>query len=161
MEFVQFHPTGMVWPPSVMGIFGDEGVRGEAEFLTNKEGGRFMFDEIQRTTKHKPPTTKKKVGAIARVIRTRAGRRELLTRDHISRCICSAKSKKGGGVRHGGTFISISHGSTRDCRTPPSTSKRNCRACYHQFKQLADIDITEQAMEVGPTTHYIMGGVHV
>ncbi len=159
MEFVQFHPTGMVWPPSVSGILVTEGVRGEGGVLTNSEGRRFMFDNI-------PELYKELVADDAEegwryVVGDREARRppELLTRDHVARMIL-AEVKAGRGSPHGGAFLDISW--IKD-RVPGGAEhiKRKLPSMYHQFKQLADLDITEEPMEVGPTTHYAMGGVKV
>ena len=159
MEFVQFHPTGMVWPPSVRGILVTEGVRGEGGVLTNSEGRRFMFDNI-------PELYKDLVADDAEegwryVVGDRDARRppELLTRDHVARMIL-AEVKAGRGSPHGGAFLDIAW--IKD-RVPGGAEhiKRKLPSMHHQFKQLADLDITEEPMEVGPTTHYAMGGVRV
>ena len=159
MEFVQFHPTGMVWPPSVSGILVTEGVRGEGGVLTNSEGKRFMFDNI-------PELYKELVADDAEegwryVTGDREARRppELLTRDHVARMIL-AEVKAGRGTPHGGAFLDIAWIKER---VPGGAEhiKRKLPSMYHQFKQLADLDITEEPMEVGPTTHYAMGGVKV
>ena len=159
MEFVQFHPTGMVWPPSVSGILVTEGVRGEGGVLTNSEGKRFMFDNV-------PELYKELVADDAEegwryVTGDREARRppELLTRDHVARMIL-AEVKAGRGTPHGGAFLDIAWIKER---VPGGAEhiKRKLPSMYHQFKQLADLDITEEPMEVGPTTHYAMGGVKV
>src|SRR5881296_895935 len=159
MEFIQFHPTGMVWPPSVMGILVTEGVRGEGGILINKDGRRFMFDEIPES--YRPQTADNEEEGWRYCQGDKNARRppELLTRDHISRCIVR-EIKEGRGSPHGGVFLDIAW--IRE-RIPNAAEhiKKKLPSMYHQFKQLADIDITEQAMEVGPTTHYIMGGVRV
>ena len=159
MEFVQFHPTGMVWPPSVSGILVTEGVRGEGGVLTNSEGKRFMFDNI-------PELYKELVADDAEegwryVTGDREARRppELLTRDHVARMIL-AEVKAGRGSPHGGAFLDISWIKDRVAGGAEHI-KRKLPSMYHQFKQLADLDITEEPMEVGPTTHYAMGGVMV
>ncbi len=159
MEFVQFHPTGMVWPPSVRGILVTEGVRGEGGVLTNSEDKRFMFDNI-------PELYKDLVADDAEegwryVIGDRDARRppELLTRDHVARMIL-AEVKAGRGSPHGGAFLDISWIKDR-VKGGAEHIKRKLPSMYHQFKQLADLDITETPMEVGPTTHYAMGGVRV
>ena len=159
MEFVQFHPTGMVWPPSVRGILVTEGVRGEGGVLRNSEGRRFMFDDIPANYRARPPTTRKRAGATARATRTPAGPPELLTRDHVARCIMR-EVREGRGSPHGGVFLDISWIKER---VPNAAEhiKKKLPSMYHQFKQLADIDITTEPMEVGPTTHYMMGGVRV
>jgi succinate dehydrogenase / fumarate reductase, flavoprotein subunit len=128
MEFVQFHPTGMVWPPGVQGILVTEAVRGEGGILRNKNGERFM-------EKYDPK------------------RLELSTRDVVSRSIYT-EVKEGRGSPHGGAFLDISH-------KPPDYVKRKLPSMYHQFKELADVDITKAPMEVGPTCHYVMGGIRV
>jgi succinate dehydrogenase / fumarate reductase flavoprotein subunit len=159
MEFVQFHPTGMVWPPSVMGILVTEGVRGEGGILTNKEGRRFMFDEIPENYKAQTADNEEEGWRYCQGDRTARRPPELLTRDHISRCIVR-EIKEGRGSPHGGVYLDIAWIKQR----LPSAAdyiKKKLPSMYYQFKQLADIDITEQAMEVGPTTHYIMGGIHV
>jgi succinate dehydrogenase / fumarate reductase flavoprotein subunit len=159
MEFVQFHPTGMIWPPSVSGILVTEGVRGEGGVLRNKEGRRFMFDDIPESYRAQTADTEEE--AWSYVIGSRTARRppELLTRDHVARCIMR-EVKAGRGSPHGGVFLDISW--IRE-RIPDSAAyiKRKLPSMYHQFKQLADIDITREPMEVGPTTHYVMGGIHV
>jgi succinate dehydrogenase flavoprotein subunit len=159
MEFIQFHPTGMVWPPSVMGILVTEGVRGEGGILTNNEGRRFMFDEIPEA--YRAHTADNEEEGWRYCQGTKDARRppELLTRDHVSRCIVR-EIKEGRGSPHGGVYLDISWIKQK---IPNSAEhiKRKLPSMYHQFKQLADIDITEEPMEVGPTTHYIMGGVHV
>ncbi len=159
MEFVQFHPTGMVWPPSVSGILVTEGVRGEGGVLTNSEGKRFMFDNI-------PELYKELVADDAEegwryVTGDRKARRppELLTRDHVARMIL-AEVKAGRGSPHGGAFLDIAWIKDRVVGGAEHI-KRKLPSMYHQFKQLADLDITEEPMEVGPTTHYAMGGVRV
>ncbi|HUP24219.1 MAG TPA: fumarate reductase/succinate dehydrogenase flavoprotein subunit, partial [Thermoanaerobaculia bacterium] len=159
MEFVQFHPTGMVWPPSVRGILVTEGVRGEGGVLRNSEGRRFMFDDIPEL--YKDQTAADAEEGWRYVIGDRDARRppELLTRDHVARCIV-AQIKQGKGSPHGGVFLDISWIKEKI----PNASehiKKKLPSMYHQFKELADIDITKEAMEVGPTTHYMMGGVRV
>ncbi|HXP33954.1 MAG TPA: FAD-binding protein, partial [Chthoniobacterales bacterium] len=159
MEFVQFHPTGMVWPPSVMGILVTEGVRGEGGILTNKEGRRFMFDEIPENYKAQTADNEEEGWRYCQGDKNARRPPELLTRDHISRCIVR-EIKEGRGSPHGGVYLDIAWIKQK---LPKAADyiKRKLPSMYHQFKQLADIDITEQPMEVGPTTHYIMGGVHV
>ena len=159
MEFVQFHPTGMVWPPSVMGILVTEGVRGEGGILTNKEGRRFMFDEIPENYKAQTADNEDEGWRYCRGDKNARRPPELLTRDHISRCIVR-EIKEGRGSPHGGVYLDIAWIKQR-LPNAAEYIKKKLPSMYHQFKQLADIDITEQAMEVGPTTHYIMGGVHV
>jgi len=159
MEFVQFHPTGMVWPPSVRGILVTEGVRGEGGVLKNSEGRRFMFDDIPEN--YRAQTADNEEEGWRYTQGDKAARRppELLTRDHVSRCIMR-EVKAGRGSPHGGVFLDISWIKSR---VPNGAEhiKKKLPSMYHQFKQLADLDITEEAMEVGPTTHYVMGGVRV
>jgi succinate dehydrogenase / fumarate reductase, flavoprotein subunit len=159
MEFVQFHPTGMVWPPSVMGILVTEGVRGEGGILTNKEGRRFMFDAIPENYRAHTADNEEEGWRYCQGGKDARRPPELLTRDHISRCIVR-EIKEGRGSPHGGVFLDISW-IKQKLPNAAEHIKRKLPSMYHQFKQLADIDITEQPMEVGPTTHYIMGGVHV
>jgi succinate dehydrogenase / fumarate reductase flavoprotein subunit len=159
MEFVQFHPTGMVWPPSVMGILVTEGVRGEGGILTNKEGRRFMFDEIPENYKAQTADNEGEGWRYCQGDKNARRPPELLTRDHISRCIVR-EIKEGRGSPHGGVYLDIAW-IKQKLPNAAEYIKRKLPSMYHQFKQLADIDITEQAMEVGPTTHYIMGGIHV
>jgi succinate dehydrogenase / fumarate reductase flavoprotein subunit len=159
MEFVQFHPTGMVWPPSVKGILVTEGVRGEGGVLRNKDGKRFMFDDIPAN--YKSQTADNEEEGWRYTQGDKASRRppELLTRDHVARCI-NREVKAGRGSPHGGVFLDIAWIKEK---LPNSVEhiKKKLPSMYHQFKQLADIDITQVPMEVGPTTHYIMGGVQV
>jgi succinate dehydrogenase / fumarate reductase, flavoprotein subunit len=159
MEFVQFHPTGMVWPPSVCGILVTEGVRGEGGILTNKDGRRFMFDEIPEN--YRPQTADNEEEGWRYCQGDKNARRppELLTRDHVSRCIVR-EIKQGRGSPHGGVFLDIAW-IKQKLPNAADYIKRKLPSMYHQFKQLADIDITKQPMEVGPTTHYVMGGIHV
>jgi succinate dehydrogenase / fumarate reductase, flavoprotein subunit len=159
MEFVQFHPTGMVWPPSVMGILVTEGVRGEGGILTNKEGRRFMFDAIPENYSAHTADNEEEGWRYCQGAKDARRPPELLTRDHVSRCIVR-EIKEGRGSPHGGVYLDISW-IKQKLPNAAEHIKRKLPSMYHQFKQLADIDITEQPMEVGPTTHYIMGGVHV
>jgi succinate dehydrogenase / fumarate reductase flavoprotein subunit len=159
MEFVQFHPTGMVWPPSVMGILVTEGVRGEGGILTNKDGRRFMFDEIPENYRAQTAANEEEGWRYCQGDKNARRPPELLTRDHISRCIVR-EIKEGRGSPHGGVYLDISW-IKQKLPNAADHIKKKLPSMYHQFKQLADIDITEQPMEVGPTTHYIMGGVHV
>ncbi len=159
MEFVQFHPTGMVWPPSVMGILVTEGVRGEGGILTNKEGRRFMFDAIPENYRTQTADNEEEGWRYCQGAKDARRPPELLTRDHVSRCIVR-EIKEGRGSSHGGVYLDISW-IKQKLPNAAEHIKRKLPSMYHQFKQLADIDITEQPMEVGPTTHYIMGGVHV
>jgi succinate dehydrogenase / fumarate reductase flavoprotein subunit len=159
MEFVQFHPTGMVWPPSVMGILVTEGVRGEGGILTNNEGRRFMFDAIPENYRAQTADNEEEGWRYCQGAKDARRPPELLTRDHVSRCIVR-EIKEGRGSPHGGVYLDISW-IKQKLPNAAEHIKRKLPSMYHQFKQLADIDITEQPMEVGPTTHYIMGGVHV
>ncbi|MBK8914824.1 MAG: fumarate reductase/succinate dehydrogenase flavoprotein subunit [Phycisphaerales bacterium] len=164
MEFVQFHPTGMVWPPSVRGILVTEGVRGEGGRLVNNAGRRFMFDDI-------PELYRNQVARDADegwryVLGDKEANRppELLTRDHVARCI-NREVKAGRGSPHGGVFLDIGWikgNKTLEGRTIDAAYiQKKLPSMYHQFKQLAGVDITAEPMEVGPTTHYVMGGVKV
>ena len=159
MEFIQFHPTGMVWPPSVMGILVTEGVRGEGGILTNKEGRRFMFDEIPENYRSQTADNEEEGWRYCQGDKNARRPPELLTRDHIARCIVR-EIKEGRGSPHGGVYLDIAW-IKQKLPNAADYIKRKLPSMYHQFKQLADIDITEQPMEVGPTTHYIMGGIHV
>ena len=159
MEFVQFHPTGMVWPPSVRGILVTEGVRGEGGVLKNNQGRRFMFDDIPELYKHQ--TADNPEEGWQYVIGDRNARRppELLTRDHVARCIVS-EIKAGRGSPHGGVFLDIAWIKEK-IKNADEHIKKKLPSMYHQFKELAGIDITKEPMEVGPTTHYAMGGIRV
>jgi succinate dehydrogenase / fumarate reductase flavoprotein subunit len=159
MEFIQFHPTGMVWPPSVRGILVTEGVRGEGGVLRNSEGRRFMFDDIPDN--YKPQTASDPEEGWRYTQGDKSARRppELLTRDHVARCI-NREVKAGRGSPHGGVFLDIAWIKER-ISDAEGHIKRKLPSMYHQFKELADLDITKEAMEVGPTTHYIMGGIRV
>ncbi len=159
MEFIQFHPTGMVWPPSVCGILVTEGVRGEGGILTNKEGKRFMFDSIPDNYRSQTADNAEEGWRYCQGDKNARRPPELLTRDHIARCIVR-EIKEGRGSPHGGVYLDIAWIKEK-LSNASEHIKKKLPSMYHQFKQLADIDITEQAMEVGPTTHYIMGGVHV
>ena len=159
MEFVQFHPTGMVWPPSVMGILVTEGVRGEGGILTNKEGRRFMFDAIPENYRAQTADNEEEGWRYCQGAKDARRPPELLTRDHVSRCIVR-EIKVGRGSTHGSVYLDMSW-IKQKLQNAAEHIKRKLPSMYHQFKQLADIDITKQPMEVGPTTHYIMGGVHV
>jgi succinate dehydrogenase / fumarate reductase, flavoprotein subunit len=159
MEFVQFHPTGMVWPPSVMGILVTEGVRGEGGILMNNQGRRFMFDEIPEAYRAHTADNEEEGWRYSQGDKDARRPPELLTRDHVSRCIMR-EIKEGRGSPHGGVYLDISW-IKQKMPNAAAHIKRKLPSMYHQFKQLADIDITEQPMEVGPTTHYIMGGVRV
>jgi succinate dehydrogenase / fumarate reductase flavoprotein subunit len=159
MEFLQFHPTGMIWPPSVQGILVTEGVRGEGGVLRNSEGRRFMFDDIPEP--YKPQTADNEEEGWRYVMGDKNARRppELLTRDHVARCIMR-EVKAGRGSPHGGVFLDIAW-IKKKISGGAEHIKRKLPSMYHQFKELGDIDITNEAMEVGPTTHYIMGGIRV
>ena len=159
MEFIQFHPTGMVWPPSVMGILVTEGVRGEGGILTNADGKRFMFEAIPENYRHHTADNEEEGWRYCQGHKDARRPPELLTRDHVSRCIVR-EIKEGRGSPHGGVFLDISW-IKQKIPNAAEHIKRKLPSMYHQFKQLADINITEQPMEVGPTTHYIMGGVRV
>jgi succinate dehydrogenase / fumarate reductase flavoprotein subunit len=159
MEFVQFHPTGMVWPPSVMGILVTEGVRGEGGILTNNEGRRFMFDAIPENYRAQTADNEEEGWRYCQGAKDARRPPELLTRDHVSRCIVR-EIKEGRGSPHGGVYLDISW-IKQKLPNAAEHIKRKLPSMDHQFKHLADIDITEEPMEVGPTTHYIMGGVHV
>src|SRR5437588_4622475 len=159
MEFVQFHPTGMVWPPSVCGILVTEGVRGEGGILTNKEGRRFMFDSIPENYRAQTADSEEEGWRYCQGDKNARRPPELLTRDHIARCIVR-EIKEGRGSPHGGVFLDIAW-IKKKIPNAAEYIKKKLPSMYHQFKQLADIDITEQPMEVGPTTHYVMGGIRV
>jgi succinate dehydrogenase / fumarate reductase flavoprotein subunit len=159
MEFVQFHPTGMVWPISVRGILVTEGVRGEGGVLRNSEGRRFMFDDIPELYKKQTADTEDEGWRYTQGDRNARRPPELLTRDHVARCI-NREVKAGRGSPHGGVFLDIAWIAQRMHKAGEHI-KRKLPSMYHQFKQLADIDITKEPMEVGPTTHYMMGGVRV
>ena len=159
MEFVQFHPTGMVWPPSVRGILVTEGVRGEGGILLNKDNRRFMFDEIPEL--YRTQTADSEEEGWKYTQGDKASRRppELLTRDHVARCIVR-EIKEGRGSPHNGVFLDIAWIKQR-LPNAAEHIKKKLPSMYHQFKKLADIDITKEPMEVGPTTHYMMGGIRV
>ncbi len=153
MEFMQFHPTGMVWPPSVKGILVTEGVRGDGGTLRNSEGERFMFRYIPEFFRAETADTEEEAD---RWYEDKTNRRtpDLLPRDEVARAI-NSEVKAGRGTSHGGVFLDIA------TRRPAEYIKRRLPSMYHQFKQLADVDITTMPMEVGPTAHYMMGGVRV
>ena len=159
MEFVQFHPTGMVWPPSVRGILVTEGVRGEGGILTNSEGRRFMFDDIPELYKNQTADNPEEGWRYTQGDRDARRPPELLTRDHVARCIVREVAE-GRGSPHGGVFLDIAWIQEK-LPNAPEHIRRKLPSMYHQFKELADIDITREPMEVGPTTHYIMGGIRV
>ena len=159
MEFVQFHPTGMVWPPSVQGILITEAVRGEGGILKNKEGRRFMFDDIPELYRNQTADNEEEGWRYTQGDRNARRPPELLTRDHVARCIMR-EVKAGRGSPHKGVFLDIAWIKEK-LPNAPEHIKRKLPSMYHQFKQLADIDITKEPMEVGPTTHYMMGGIKV
>lgn len=159
MEFVQFHPTGMVWPPSVRGILVTEGVRGEGGILLNNEGRRFMFDDIPELYVSQTADNPDEGWRYTQGDREARRPPELLTRDHVARCIVR-EVKEGRGSPHGGVFLDIAW-IDGQLSGAEEHIKRKLPSMYHQFKALADIDITREQMEVGPTTHYAMGGVRV
>ena len=154
MECVQFHPTGMVWPPSVRGILVTEGVRGDGGTLRNSDGERFMFNYIPEFFRAETADTVEEADAWYEDKENNRRTPDLLPRDEVARAI-NAEVKAGRGSPHGGVFLDIA------TRRPAEYVRRRLPSMYHQFKQLADVDITAQAMEVGPTMHYIMGGVRV
>ncbi|WP_329116427.1 fumarate reductase/succinate dehydrogenase flavoprotein subunit [Streptomyces sp. NBC_01353] len=154
MEFVQFHPTGMVWPPSVKGILVTESVRGDGGVLRNSEDKRFMFDYVPDVFKEKYAQTEEEGDRWYEDPDNNRRPPELLPRDEVARAI-NAEVKAGRGSPHGGVFLDVS------TRMPAEVIKRRLPSMYHQFKELADVDITAEAMEVGPTCHYVMGGIAV
>ncbi len=159
MEFIQFHPTGMVWPPSVRGILVTEGVRGEGGILKNSEGKRFMFDDIPDNYKDQTAKEPEEGSRYTQGDKSANRPPELLTRDHVARCI-NREVKAGRGSPHGGVYLDIAWIKEK---LPNSAEhiKKKLPSMYHQFMQLANLDITTTPMEVGPTTHYIMGGIRV
>ena len=159
MEFVQFHPTGMVWPPSVRGILVTEGVSGEGGILLNKENNRFMFAEIPELYINQTADNEEEGWRYTQGDRAARRPPELLTRDHVARCIVR-EIKEGRGSPHNGVFLDISW-IKKKLPNAAEHIKKKLPSMYHQFKKLADIDITKEAMEVGPTTHYMMGGIRV
>jgi succinate dehydrogenase / fumarate reductase, flavoprotein subunit len=159
MEFIQFHPTGMVWPPSVRGILVTEGVRGEGGVLKNSEGRRFMFDDIPENYKNQTASDEEEGWRYTQGDKTANRPPELLTRDHVARCIMR-EVKAGRGSPHGGVFLDIAWIKEK-LPNAAEHIKKKLPSMYHQFKQLANLDITSTPMEVGPTTHYIMGGIRV
>ncbi|MER5528179.1 fumarate reductase/succinate dehydrogenase flavoprotein subunit [Streptomyces sp. NPDC002677] len=154
MEFVQFHPTGMVWPPSVKGILVTESVRGDGGVLRNSEGKRFMFDYVPDVFKEKYAESEEEGDRWYEDPDHNRRPPELLPRDEVARAI-NSEVKAGRGSPHGGVFLDVS------TRMPAEVIRRRLPSMYHQFKELADVDITAEAMEVGPTCHYVMGGVAV
>lgn len=158
MEFVQFHPTGMIWPPSVKGILVTEGVRGEGGKLTNSEGDRFMFNYVPEMYADEFADSEKEAlewvdEVIAGKLATKRRPPELLTRDVVAKAINSERAA-GRASEHGGAYLDISWRDEEEV-------KKKLPGMYHQFKELAAVDITKQPMEVGPTAHYVMGGVKV
>ncbi|MEU3173402.1 fumarate reductase/succinate dehydrogenase flavoprotein subunit [Streptomyces sp. NPDC007000] len=154
MEFVQFHPTGMVWPPSVKGILVTESVRGDGGVLRNSDGKRFMFDYVPDVFKEKYAESEEEGDRWYDDPDHHRRPPELLPRDEVARAI-NAEVKAGRGSPHGGVFLDVS------TRMPAEVIRRRLPSMYHQFKELADVDITAEAMEVGPTCHYVMGGIAV
>ncbi|MFJ8109708.1 fumarate reductase/succinate dehydrogenase flavoprotein subunit [Streptomyces sp. NPDC096132] len=154
MEFVQFHPTGMVWPPSVKGILVTESVRGDGGVLRNSDGKRFMFDYVPDVFKEKYAESEEEGDRWYEDPDNNRRPPELLPRDEVARAI-NSEVKAGRGSPHGGVFLDVS------TRMPAEVIKRRLPSMYHQFKELADVDITAEAMEVGPTCHYVMGGIAV
>jgi succinate dehydrogenase flavoprotein subunit len=154
MEFVQFHPTGMVWPPSVKGILVTEGVRGDGGVLKNSEGKRFMFEYIPAVFKGQYAETEQEADQWLRDNDSARRTPDLLPRDEVARAI-NSEVKAGRGSPHGGVYLDIAS------RLTPAEIKRRLPSMYHQFMELAEVDITKDAMEVGPTCHYVMGGVEV
>jgi succinate dehydrogenase / fumarate reductase flavoprotein subunit len=154
MEFVQFHPTGMVWPPSVRGILVTEGVRGDGGTLKNKDGARFMFNYIPEFFKGETADDEAEADRWYEDKRNNRRTPDLLPRDEVARAI-NTEVKAGRGSPHGGVFLDIC------TRRPADYIKKRLPSMYHQFKELADVDITKEPMEVGPTCHYVMGGVRV
>ncbi|WP_141206795.1 fumarate reductase/succinate dehydrogenase flavoprotein subunit [Streptomyces griseorubiginosus] len=154
MEFVQFHPTGMVWPPSVKGILVTESVRGDGGVLRNSEGKRFMFDYVPDVFKEKYAESEEEGDRWYEDPDNNRRPPELLPRDEVARAI-NAEVKAGRGSPHGGVFLDVS------TRMPAEVIRRRLPSMYHQFKELADVDITAEPMEVGPTCHYVMGGIAV
>jgi len=159
MEFVQFHPTGMVWPPSVCGMLVTEGVRGEGGILTNKDGKRFMFASIPDNYKDQTADNEEEGWRYTQGDKEARRPPELLTRDHVARCIVR-EIKEGRGSPHGGVYLDISWIKNK-IPNAAERIRRKLPSMYQQFKQLGDVDITREPMEVGPTTHYIMGGIKV
>jgi succinate dehydrogenase / fumarate reductase, flavoprotein subunit len=159
MEFVQFHPTGMIWPPSVRGLLVTEGVRGEGGVLRNNKGERFMFKDIPPLYVDQTANSEEEGWRYTQGDKNARRPPELLTRDHVARCI-NREVKEGRGSPHGGVFLDIAWIKEK-LPNAAEHIKKKLPSMYHQFKQLADIDITQVPMEIGPTTHYMMGGVRV
>ena len=154
MEFVQFHPTGMVWPPSVKGLLVTESVRGDGGILRNSEGKRFMFDYIPEFFKSETADNEEEADRWYDDKKNNRRPPELLPRDEVARAI-NSEIKAGRGSPHGGIFLDIAS------RRTPEFIRKRLPSMYHQFKELADVDITQEPMEIGPTCHYVMGGVEV
>ena len=154
MEFIQFHPTGMVWPLSVKGILVTEGVRGDGGVLKNSEGKRFMFDYIPAVFKGQYAETEEEADQWLKDNDSARRTPDLLPRDEVARAI-NAEVKAGRGTPHGGVYLDIAS------RMPTEEIKRRLPSMYHQFIELAEVDITKDEMEVGPTCHYVMGGIEV
>jgi succinate dehydrogenase / fumarate reductase flavoprotein subunit len=154
MEFIQFHPTGMVWPPSVKGILVTESVRGDGGVLTNSDGKRFMFDYVPEVFRKQYAETEDEADRWYNDPENNRRPPELLPRDEVARAI-NSEVKAGRGSPHGGVFLDVSK------RLPAEVIRKKLPSMWHQFKELADVDITAEAMEVGPTCHYVMGGVEV
>jgi succinate dehydrogenase / fumarate reductase flavoprotein subunit len=159
MEFIQFHPTGMIWPPSVRGILVTEGVRGEGGVLRNKEGKRFMFSDIPENYRAQTADNEEEGWRYTQGDKNARRPPELLTRDHVARCIVR-EVKEGRGSPHGGVYLDIAWIKQR-LPNGAEHIKKKLPSMYHQFKELGNLDITQEPMEVGPTTHYVMGGVRV
>ena len=159
MEFVQFHPTGMIWPPSVRGILVTEGVRGEGGVLRNRDGKRFMFESIPENYRSQTADNPEEGWRYTQGDKEARRPPELLTRDHVARMIVR-QVKEGSGSPHGGVFLDIAWIKEK-LPNAAEHIKKKLPSMYHQFMQLAGIDITKEPMEVGPTTHYIMGGIRV
>ncbi len=154
MEFVQFHPTGMVWPPSVKGLLVTESVRGDGGILKNSEGERFMFDYIPEFFRAETADTVEEADRWYEDKKNNRRPPELLPRDEVARAI-NSEIKAGRGTPHGGIYLDIAS------RRSPEFIRKRLPSMYHQFKELADVDITQEPMEIGPTCHYVMGGIEV
>jgi succinate dehydrogenase / fumarate reductase, flavoprotein subunit len=154
MEFVQFHPTGMVWPPSVRGLLVTESVRGDGGVLRNSEGKRFMFNYVPDVFRQQYAETEEEADRWYKDADNNRRPPELLPRDEVARAI-NSEIKAGRGSPHGGVFLDVS------TRLPAEEILRRLPSMHHQFKELADVDITKEPMEIGPTCHYIMGGIEV
>jgi len=154
MEFIQFHPTGMVWPPSVKGILVTEGVRGDGGVLKNSDNKRFMFDYIPPVFKGQYAESEQEADQWLKDNDSARRTPDLLPRDEVARAI-NSEVKAGRGTPHGGVYLDIAS------RLTPEQIKKRLPSMYHQFKELAGVDITKEPMEVGPTCHYVMGGIEV